>query len=150
MPGTPSSIAARTAAIASAMRFARVGDQRRQQAGGAVLAVCGGDRPDAGDGRLIIEEHAAAAVDLHVDEARREQALDAPHPHAGGQVGVLHDGTDAAVVDDHRLPFAEVRTVEDPRAGEREGHQRVSVTFVRCGGRSGSRPRARATASASG
>ena len=53
-------------------------------------------------------------------------------------------------VDDHRLAVAELRAIEDPGAGEGERVIRVFVTLLRCGGRSGSRPRARATASASG
>ena len=130
--------------------FACVGDKRRQQPRSAVAAVRGGDGPDTGDGRLVVEEHPAAAVHLDVDETRREQAGYLPGDHAGGQVGILDDGANAALVDDHRLSVMEMRAVENPGAGKGERHQRVSVTFLRCGGRSGSRPRARATASASG
>ena len=52
--------------------FRRVGDQRRQQRGGAEGRVRPADRLDALDIWMVVEHDAAAAIDLQVDEAGRE------------------------------------------------------------------------------
>ena len=75
-PGMPASSAARMASTASAMRLAGIGDEGRQEPGGAIGAVGLRDGPDALDGAHVVVENAAAAIDLHVDEAGSEQALD--------------------------------------------------------------------------
>ena len=51
-----------------------VADQGRQEAGGAKAAVRRTDGADRLNGRVIVEQHAAAAVDLHVDETGQQQA----------------------------------------------------------------------------
>ena len=130
--------------------LARIGDEGRHEAGGAIGPVRPADRRDAFRRALVVEEHAAAAIDLDIDEARRQQTRDAPHRGAGGNVGVGHHSGDLPVGDHDGAAIDDVRAVEDAGAGEGNGHHRVSVTFIRCGGWSGSFPRARDSASASG
>ena len=68
----------------------RVGDDGRQKAGDALAPVRGGDFRDRLDRRLGVEQHAAAAVDLPVDEAGREDSaaeIDAARRRAGGPRG---------------------------------------------------------------
>ena len=48
----------------------RVGHDRRQEGGHASAPMRGGDRGDSLNGRIGVEQHAAAAVDLPIDEAR--------------------------------------------------------------------------------
>ena len=52
-----------------------IGDQRRQTACGPRPAVSFDDAAHAGLGRLIVEEDAATAIDLDVDEAGREDRV---------------------------------------------------------------------------
>ena len=52
----------------------RVGHDRRQEGGHAGAAMRGGDRRDSLDGRIGVEQHAAAAVDLPIDEAGAENS----------------------------------------------------------------------------
>ena len=57
------------------------------------------------------------------------------------------DGFDAPVAHQQRLrPLSMPASVSISSVAEREQHQTVSVTLLRCGGRSGSRPRASASA----
>ena len=109
-----------------------------------------GDGGDAFRGAFVVEQHAAAAIDLHVDEARREQPLHAPSGGIGGNVAIGHHGGDLLVGNDDAVAIDDAHAVENPGAGQGNAHYRVSVTFIRCGGWSGSRPRARASVSASG
>ena len=46
-----------------------VGHDRRQEGGHASAPMRGGDRGDPLNGRLGVEQHAAAAIDLPIDEA---------------------------------------------------------------------------------
>src|SRR5262245_25588623 len=52
-----------------------VGDQRRQATRGPVPAMSLNDAAYAGLGRLVIEKNAAPAIDLHIDEAGREDCV---------------------------------------------------------------------------
>ena len=96
-----------------------VADQGRQQAGGAVAPVGLADGADALDARLVVEQNAAAAVHLNVDEAWRQQAaieidplrpsgrlVDRQHRRHGGAL----EQRDVAIEN----PFA----VEDPAVGQ--------------------------------
>ena len=47
----------------------RAADEGDEEVGGAEPAVCGHDPLDGGHGRVVVEQHVATAVDLHVDEA---------------------------------------------------------------------------------
>ena len=162
-----------------------VADQGRQEAGGAEPAMRAADRGDGLDAGVVVEQHAAAAIDLGVDEAMHEVATIKVNEIArrrfamqhGDDEAVFHDhahiafepafGEDVGVLEDVRrhavilvsLPFAQRRgglgrgclparsnpLPASPFAcGERgrRKHQTVSVTFLRCGGTSGSCPRA--------
>ncbi len=123
-------------------------DQGGQEAGGAEAAVRGADRADGRDIGGVVEEGAAAAVHLRVDEAGQQQpalqvmALRAGQPCIGGG----HHIQDAAALEQHGVILDEAPAVQDAAIEQRAQHQTVSVTLLRCGGRSGSRPRARARA----
>ena len=97
----------------------------------------------------LVEQHAAAAVHLPVDQTGREHAAAqialAP---AGRTARMRHDRDDAPVLAGQRAVVDHPLAVEQPRAGVNV-HHRVCVTLLRCGGLSGSRPRARAHASTS-
>jgi hypothetical protein len=58
--------------------LAAIGDKGRQEPGRAEPPMRRSDRADAFDAPGIIEQHAAAAIHLHVDESRREQPFDRP------------------------------------------------------------------------
>jgi len=127
-----------------------VADQRRQESRGAEAPVRTADVADRVDRRRLVEEHAAAAVHLRVDEARHQhrtlqvmaaRALDARIAPGG-------DRDDAAVVHEHGAALDESLVGEDGPVDDGI-HQWVRVTFCRCGGLSGSMPRAMATALAS-
>src|SRR5882757_6296537 len=49
-----------------------VADQRRQESGGAETAMRFADRADRLRARFIVEQSAAAPIDLHVDESRQQ------------------------------------------------------------------------------
>ena len=104
------------------------------------------DGPDALDAAHVVEENAAAAIDLHVDEAGREKPSHRPALDAGAEILLLGHGANAAVLDDDGAAVEHVRPVEDPGTGQGNGHQRVSVTLRRRGGLSGLRPRPKAVA----
>ncbi len=140
-PGTAARTASTPAAIVAAVLLAGVGNQRRQAGGGAELSEGGADGADGFDAGIEIEQGAAAAIDLQVDEARREDA--AAHRHAlrvGGRVGG-DDGFDPAVGDDQRRAIPPGFAVENAGAGIGDAAHTVSVIFFRCGGWSGSKPR---------
>jgi len=52
----------------------RVADQRREECGGPEAGMCRTDRGDRVDIDLVVEQNAAAAIDLGVDEARQQPA----------------------------------------------------------------------------
>ena len=55
-----------------------VADQGRQEAGGAEAPMRRADGGDALERRRVVEQHAAAAIDLDIDEARRQQPREIP------------------------------------------------------------------------
>ena len=128
-----------------------VGDEGRQAPGRAVGRVSGRDARGAGCRRGLVEQHAAAAVDLGVEEARRERAAsEIPSRQVGGQRGRRHYIGDAGAVEQHPMGVEEALARENPGADEGvHPHQIVSVTLRSRLGRSGSQPRARETRSAS-
>ena len=125
-----------------------VADQRRQETRRAEAAVRFADAADRLDCRRVVEQHAAAAVDLAIDEAGQQQIaaeiLDVEIGHAAIVRG--DDRVDHAGVDEHGDVVAETIRGQHARVDERRGHQTVSVTLLRCGGASGSRPRRTASA----
>src|SRR5882724_3172991 len=105
---------------------------------------------DAGDGlgrRLLVEQDAAAAIDLNVDIAGRKQTAGKVQRGAARSFGVRDDRGDPLGFDNDRLVDEKIFAIENPRAGKYD-HQTVSVTLRRLRGRSGSRPSRRASASA--
>ena len=128
----------------------RVGDEGGQDGAGAEPGMGRGhDRQRLGRGR-VVEHHAAAAIDLEVDESGREDIA--------GEVDLLAGRRDPIVAVEHRhhailepqgVGVVEAAAVEDPAAaeGENPGAHRVSVTFLRWRGASGSIPRFAATCS---
>ena len=81
-------------------RGAVAGDQGREEAGGAVAPVRLADARDRRGLGRIVEQHAAAAVDLQVDEARRQQAaVEIDAPGVPRRRGVIDDALDPAAGD---------------------------------------------------
>ena len=77
---------------------ARAGDEGREEARGAEGAMGATDRRDRCRRRRVVEHHAAAAVDLEVDEPGGERAAREPRGAGGGGDRVLrHDVADCAV-----------------------------------------------------
>src|SRR5438552_12081828 len=107
----------------------------------------GGDAGDTLGCRILVEQDAAAAIDLDVDIAGRKQAAAKIQRGAARSFGVRDDRGDALAFDDDRVVEEKIFAVEDPRAGKND-HQTVSVTLRRLRGRSGSRPSRSASASA--
>ena len=118
-----------------------VADQRGEEAGGAEAAMRGADRGDALHGRRVVEQHAAAAIDLGIDESGDERAVQPPRLGAGGNRAGRHHAGDARAVDQDGDIFAE-RAVDQRACRDQRLHQMVSVTLASDGGRSGSKPRA--------
>ena len=147
-PGTPASIAARTASSARATTCKIVADEGRQETGRAETPVRLADRANGVDRRLGVEEDAAAAIDLGVDKARQQQM--AAEVVAGGatatRVVAGDDVDDPAAVEQDGAALEDAVVAEHAAVDECDGHQTVSVTLRRCGGRSGSRPRELASA----
>ncbi len=126
-----------------------VADQGGQKARGPEPAV---RRANACDGLyrgVVVEQHPPTAVDLDVDEAGQQQA--APEVAlAGGRRQLRgranrHDAV-AAQADGEAL--LETPIGHHPAIDQNDVHHTVSVTLLRWGGWSGSRPRARASPSA--
>ena len=97
-------------------------------------------------GRVVVEQHVAAAIDLKVDEAGREpgavrQACDG---EVGGQIARGINADDALAVDHHggvaMQRVAVEHVVRRDRVTFGRAH-RVRVTFCRCRGWSASKPR---------
>jgi hypothetical protein len=94
-----------------------------------------GDGAGALRGSLFVEQHAAAAIDLGVEEARRQHAAaelvaDEIHGHAESR----HDVQDPLAVEQHRVVVEEALAGEDARAAERLGgipHDGISPRAIR-------------------
>ena len=128
-----------------------VADQGRHETRGSEAPVGTTDRSDRVQRWLGIEQHAASAIDLCVDEPRQQDAS-AEVPPLGApadRVIAVDDAGDAARVEQHRPILQNAVISEHAAVDESDRHQTVSVTLERCGGRSGSRPRANASAFAS-
>ncbi len=75
-------------------------------------------RGDALGRRVVVEQDAAAAIDLHIDKARRKQAAAEIARRAVRSLGVRDDRGDALAFDDERVVVEKALAVEDPRAGQ--------------------------------
>ena len=127
-----------------------VGDEGGQAAGRAEHRMRRRDARGPRRGRGLVEEHAAAAVDLCVEKARCERpAADVGSRQLRRQRRLRHHVGDARSVEQHRMGFEEALARKDAGADEGVGsHQIVSVTLRSRLGRSGSQSRARETRSA--
>ena len=128
-----------------------VADQRGQETGGAEAAMRAADGFDAGDAGIVVEQHAAAAVHLGIDESGDQQLLLEIDDAIDDSIRTDHFARadprlDAPVVHQQRLAALNAGVGQNPSVLECNPHQVVSVTLWRCGGRSGSRPRASASA----
>ncbi len=129
-PGTPRAMASRTASMARATtsrsslisvgRKPVVPKRRCALAIAAMVSHRG----------IVVEQLAAAAVDLAVDEAggqqRAAQVDDTVRAHHFTRA---HHGLDAAVAHQHRALPLEPLVGEDFPVAERQQHQTVSVTL---------------------
>src|SRR6516225_9299962 len=108
-----------------------------------------GDPGDGLDAWILVHQRAAAAVDLHVDESGGDEpAAEIALLIAARTLRVGREARDSRAVDDERVIVEETLAIKNPCADENLHHS-VSVTLRRFRGLSGSRPRRRATASAS-
>ena len=123
-------------------------DEGGQESGRAEAAMGGSDRADRFHARVVVEEHAAAAVHLRVEEAGKEGCASevAPARRARARVVAPDEGDDASRVDEDATLLHESVVREHPRVDEQLHDHIVRVTLARCGGSSGSRPRAIARA----
>ena len=92
----------------------RIGDQRRQQRRGAEPQMGGGDPVDGLGRRRVVEQHIPAAVDLAVDEPRRQpRALpQGMERNAGRHLVPGQDRCDARTVDNDRAVVLQTEPVE--------------------------------------
>ena len=115
--------------------FRAVADESREERRRAKFSMRGSDRTNGIRRRLIVEQAIAAAIDLDIDEARRE-------PNVRRQVdtwdcarefGTWKNSGYLVAFDHHGAVFAEHDAVEDsPRAdGVNFLAHRVRVTFCR-------------------
>lgn len=126
-----------------------IADQRRQHRGGTEAAVRLRDGPQRRHVRRVVEQRAAATIDLHIDEAGQQPAT-AQINLLGGLAQLRRcigqQRADAAVLDHHRQIIAEFVAGKDAGIAQDRCHHTVSVTLFRCGGRSGLKPRRSASA----
>ena len=102
-----------------------VGDQRRQQRRGPEAGMGGADRTHALDGRRVIEQRAAAAIHLQVDEAGGDEAAIQHDPLGSLRKRSRRCGAgDCAAIDEHRDIAEAAHAVEDLGAdiGLEAGH----------------------------
>ncbi len=99
--------------------FGRVGDHGRQDRGRSLAPMSGGDRADRLRRRRRVEQHAAAAIDLPIDEAgRKNAAAEIVLRAAARALGDGGDPSNRAVLDDERAILAQRDAVEQARAIE--------------------------------
>ena len=131
-----------------AHHLAIVADQGRQQTGGTEAPMRLRDAPQRIDGRRVVEQHAAAAVDLDVDEAGQQRvALQiVPRTRMRRHVRRITDPSDASIGDHHRQAADQSAPGQYAAVDQHAPAHTVSVTLLRCGGTSGSCPRRSANA----
>ena len=100
--------------------FRRVGDQRRQQRGGAEGRMRPADRLDALDIWMIVEHDAAAAIDLQVDKAGGEHVAGVDGFRAFRNFPARNDRLDDAAANDQRGVLMPGFAVEDALGGKGE------------------------------
>src|SRR6185437_7732876 len=126
----------------SALNHRRIiADQRWEQSGCAKTAVGGRHDGDGLNRWIVVEKPPAAPIHLRVDEAGKKQ-LAAEIDSLCALGWLLADGANAFALDEHTKTVPDLIRKHDAAVDESGRHQRVSVTLARCGGWSGSRPRA--------
>jgi hypothetical protein len=131
-------------------RLTPIADQRRQKSSRAEPSMRLGHGAQTRERRLVVEENAATTVDLNIDESGRQQASWTKVERFADEVGRRAEFPNQPILDDDDRSFPHPLAVEHPFGADRMrrlAHQSVSVTFVRLGGESGSKPRARASRS---
>src|SRR5580700_5642539 len=145
MPRTPGMPVSRQACVAATARtmVSIVADQRGQKTGGAEAPVGLADGAYGFRARVVVEQYAAAAVDLHVDESGQQQLSAEVDDLASEAARILRidQGFDARARKQQSLSAHDALTGQQPAVGECRSHHIVSVTLRRCAGWSGSNPR---------
>jgi hypothetical protein len=123
-----------------------VGNQRRKQRRRSETAMRRGNGADPLHRRLVVEQHAAAAVDLQVDKARREPGAfgQIEAQNCVGQVAAIDQRDNVFILDNDRSAVTHGAAIENAVGHDRETRlrrHRVRVTFCRLRGRSMSMPR---------
>ena len=107
-----------------------VADEGGQESRGTEAPVRAADGADGLDRRIVVEQHATTAIDLHVDESRREQlSLQIDHAIDAGELPGAGDGLDASVANQQRAIVFDARDGQQFSIDERQQHQTVSVTL---------------------
>ena len=128
--------------------------ERGQQTGCSKFSMRRCDAANALHGRLIVEQHVAAAVCLQVDESGRKPRIfrQLAKEHGPRQLARRHEIHDASTVHDHGGMLAHNGAVENVVRGDGVRPQAihlVRVTFCKWRGRSTLMPRHWATRMAS-
>ena len=123
-----------------------VADESREKAGRSMASMGLRDGLYRFDGRFVVEQNAAAAIDLGIDETRNEIATLQLHALVRWTVE-RPDLADEAILDRDCRAVPQAIGRDDFRAAETMRAHRVRVILERWGGRSGSSPRLRASAS---
>jgi len=113
-----------------------IADHRRQQAGRTQASVCRSDAAYALEIWQVIEQHSTAAIDLQVNEAGYEIALDLPYRNAVWPSRVGADIDHAPVFDEHVPSRHEPLGQQHPIGSQRhDAHALHSTPELRSYGR---------------
>ena len=97
----------------------RIGHDGRQEAGDALAPMRGGDPGDGLDRRLGVEQHAASAIDLPVDEAGGEDpAAKIDLLAVARAVTPIDKRLDRRLLDHERMIVEKPLAVEEPRSAK--------------------------------
>jgi hypothetical protein len=97
----------------------RIGHDGRQEAGDALAPMRRGDPCDGLDRRLGVEQNAASAIDLPVNEAGSEDPAAEIDLLAGARTVIEFDERlDRRLLDDERMIVEKPLSVEEPRSGK--------------------------------
>ncbi len=113
-----------------------VADQRGHETGGAEAPMGRTDGTDGLGARVIVEQHAAAAVDLHVDEpGQQELSLDVHEVRfPAARITRIDQRLDARSREQQSPPAHDAVTGQDPAVHQGATHHTVSVTLRKCAG----------------
>ena len=112
-------------AAGSAHLLRRVAEHRREQCRRSETPVRRGNCKDCPRARVVVEQQAAAAVDLRIDESRRQPGAvrQMTNRNAVGQFGAGHDSADNGSVDHRRVVAKNRLAVEQMIGRDRELHR---------------------------